>query len=297
MLIWLDGEGTTGGEGATGTEGGQQTGQQQGQQVDLSKVDLRSMLPEDLRSHASLEKFSKAQGKEFLEAIVRSNISAQSMIGANPEELVKVPTDPTKITAEDRKKFLQRVGLPVKEEAYALKPMKEAVKGFGHDEPLAKWFSSEAAKLGMFPDQAQAVYEGFVGQLQMAMQARTNELNAADKANIDGLQKEYGTQFDGEVKAARFGVQQIGGKELADRLTEVGLGTDPVLFKAFAKIGRLFAENASAGDKPNFETGKAPGAIKAEADALLRQAVQIMDTNPREAKRLNEEAQKILAGA
>lgn len=256
--------------------------------------DVRTLLPEDVRAHQSLAKFEKARGKDFIEQLVRSNISAQALIGADPNEMIKLPPA-DKVTAEQRADLLKRIGLPAKPEAWALKPLEKVVPGYEHDAPLGKWLSETASKIGIFPDQAQAIYEGFVKQAGAWQEEATNKNNATDKNNIGELQREYGKGFDVEVSAAKYGAFQLGGKEFVDKINSAGLGTDPVFFKAMAKIGKLLGEGANGGDKMDFGVNNSPAAIKTEADKLLRQAVSIMDTNPREAKRLNEEAQKIFA--
>lgn len=313
MIIWYEGEGDgTGNAGGVvagagapaagvGAAGGAPVVGDKSGAVAFeipADFDVRTILPEDVRAHASLEKFSKAKGKDFIEQIVRSNISAQALIGTDPNELVKLPPA-DKVTAEQRMDLMKRVGLPVKPEAWTLKSPEGTPKGFEADAPLGKWLQETSAKLGIFPDQMQAVYEGFVKQAGEWQTAAQTKAAGEAKTNVEGLQREYGKGFDDAIKYAGYAVKTLSGGngDLKAKLEGAGLATDPVLFKAMEKVGRLLAEGSSGGDKPDFNGGQTPSAIKAEADKLLRAAVQVMDTNPREARRLNEEAQKILAKA
>lgn len=259
--------------------------------------DFGTVLPEDLKGNKSLEKFSAHKGKAWAENVARSLVSAQGMIGADPNELVRVPVDPTKITAEDRTKFLSRLGLPKDEKAYTLKaPEKGVVEGMEPDSPMGQWFSKAAQAQGLFPDQAQALYGDYVEQMR-ANVAQQNALFAnVDKTNIETLQKELGKAFDGEVKAAAFGAKKLGGEEFVKRIGDMGLGTDPVFLKAMAKYGRAMAEGSQGGDKGDpFSTGISPAQAQAEGTRLLQEAMNIMDSNPAKARELNLKAQEVFA--
>lgn len=299
MKIWFDGETTT--TGTTGTTGTDTT--TTAAPTLAADFDFSGVLPADLKDNPALAKFSSHKGAAWAENVSRSLISAQGMIGADPNELVRVPADISKITAADRTKFMQRVGLPADEKAYTLKPLAKPIDGLGNDSPIAGWFSKAAKEQGVFPDQAQALYEGFAGQLAAQREANRNAVAANDKANVDALQKEFGKAWDGELKAAQFGITKLAevagvdGTELKAKIRDAGLGTDLVFFKAMAKFGKMTSESTGGGDKGDggFNSGLSPADANRQGTDLLRQAMAVMDTNPSEAKRLNAEAQKLFA--
>lgn len=290
--IWYDGEEASQGEQTS-----------QGGQVSVSGIpddfDFGTVLPTDLKDNASLAKFAGHKGKAWAENVARSLVSAQGMIGADPNELVRVPVDPKNITPEDRAKVMDRLGYPKDSKAYELKaPEKGAPPGLEPDGPLGKWFSEAAFKHGVFPAAAQSLYNEFVEQNRAAVAQQQNMFAAMDKANIESLQKEFGKAFDGEIKAAQFGAAKLGGNEFVQRIGDFGLGTDPVFVKAMAKYGRAMSESTGGGDKGDaFSSGRSPAVAHAEATGLLRQAMEIMDKDPGKARELNQRAQEIFASA
>lgn len=309
--LWMEGEGAgtgggvdgngsgTGGAGTgAGLLGGGGAGGGGAGAFELpADYDFRSLLPEDVRSDPSLEKFKNSKGKDFFEQIVRSNIGAQKLIGSDPNSLVKMPAA-DKITPEFRREMFGKMGLPdaaKTPEAYALKAPKEGVvKGFEPDQPLAKWLSKAAAEQGIFPDQAQALYEGFIKESGEWNKTTTAAQHAEDTSNISALQKEFGPAFDGEVAKAKFAVEKLGGKELTAKLNAAGLGTDPVLFKALSKIGDMLAEG-DGGDKGQFNTGEAPAAVMSRFDEKMQESLALIGTNPAQARKIAADAQKILS--
>lgn len=304
VKIWYDGEGGGNGGGADNGGAGGNTGNGGGNTNVTAPVfddafDVSSVLPDDLKGAKSLEKFSGFKGKSWVENVTRSLISAQGMIGADPNEIVRVPADTSKLSMEDRNKLMGRFGLPADAKAYELKAMQNPVEGFAPDAPLSKWFAQTAQKLGIFPDQAQALFEGYAGQINEALKLQQTEFAATDKRNVESLQKEFGKDFDAVLVDAKQGAQKLGGNEFIQRIGEMGLGTDPIFVKAMAKYGRVMREGGEGGDKDgaggggNYSVGQA----KAEGQRLLQEAVAIMDSNPAKARELNAKAQEWFAKA
>lgn len=304
LKLWLDGEGAGGaGDGAGAGNGGAGDGAGAGSgeaPFEFADFDVRSILPDDLKNHKSLEKFT-GKGADFIESIVRSNIAAQQMIGSDPNSLLKLPPV-DKLTTEDRVNTLKRLGLPADEKAWTLKPMEKPVKGFEPDSPLAKWLSSTARELNLFPDQTQAIYERFVDHASKGMQEEANRIAAQDDTNIQSLQKELGKAFDQTVRQAQYATKALdklvgsGDGAFGKALDAAGLGTNPLLVKALAKVGEILNENGSAGDKQDFGHERTPGQINEEAQNLIKEAALMAAENPAKARELSAKAQKILAG-
>lgn len=304
IKTWYDGEDGNAGGGEAAAAAAAAATAKGGAPTLADDFDFTSVLPDDLKADKGLEKFNTHKGKAWVEQIARSNIAAQKLVGVDPNEIMRVPADPSKMTAADRRAALERFGLPKDEKAYALKALAKPIEGFSPESPLAKWFTSTAREQGIFPDQAQAMFESFAGQLSASQAANATKIAAEEKTNVDSLQKEFGKAFEGEQKAATAGMAKIvelagvDGKEFHEKVRAAGLGTDPVFFKALAKIARLTAEGSTGGDKGDaFSSGISPGEAHRQGTELLRQAIGVMDSNPSEAKRLNAEAQKLFAQA
>lgn len=307
--IWYDGESGASNGGTTGDNGAAAAGNTGGSNVNTGNTatavvfddsfDVASVLPEDLKGAKSLEKFSAFKGKSWVENVTRSLISAQGMIGADPNEIVRVPADASKLSLEDRNKLMGRFGLPADAKAYELKPTKNTVEGFAPDAPLSKWFAQTAQKLGIFPDQAQQLFEGYAGQIGEAIKLQQTQLAATDRQNVETLQREYGKDFEELLGDARLGAQKLGGNEFVEKIGNAGLGTDPVFVKAMAQYGKVMREGTNGGDKDNSGAtgGYSNAAAKAEGQRLLQEAVSIMDSNPGKARELNAKAQEWFAKA
>lgn len=300
MLIWFDGEqtNTENTNTQTNTQNTQtQTNVEVKAPVFDDNFDFSGVIPADLKEDKTVAKFATHKGKAWVENVARSLVSAQGMIGADPNELVRLPADPTKITPQERGKVFDRLGLPKDEKAWALKPVEKPIAGFEPDGELGKWFSKAAREAGIFPDQAQGLYGQYVEQMRAAMEKQAAGFAKVDKDNIDSLQRELGQAFDDTIKASRYGAMKLGGEEFVNLIGNMGLGTDPVFVKAMAKYGKVMGEGSDGGDKPDYNNGVTPSAAKAEGDRLLREAMEIMDTNPAKARELNAKAQEYFAKA
>lgn len=296
MNTWFDGDvvdtGNVDSGVVTGTGDTGKTGNDAKPVVFDDNFDFGSVLPADLKDNPTLGKFATHKGKAWVENMTRSLVSAQGMIGADPNELVKVPVDPTKITSQERGKFFERLGLPKDEKAWQLKQVEKPVPGFEPDGELGKWFSKAARDAGIFPDQAQGLYGQYVDQMRATLEKQSAGFAKIDKDNIDGLQRELGQAFDDTIKASRYGAMKLGGEEFVKRIGDMGLGTDPVFVKAMAKYGKAMGEGTDGGDKPSYNNGVTPSAALAEGNRLLREAMDVMDTNPAKARELNAKAQE-----
>lgn len=248
---------------------------------------FREALPDDLKQHPSLQKMTN------IEHMARSYVSAQKMVGKDPDSIVELPKadDP-----DGRRAVLAKLGLPEKPEGYGeLKPPEGAPEFLKPEGPLAKGFIEAAHKLGVLPDQVSGMYEWFSGVMGEAAQAREAELNAEADENIRALQGEWGNAYDQRVAAANFAIDKLGGDELRNELDAAGLGASPVVLKALAQVGGIMAEDG-VGDGRGTGKGSSFGGVmtpdEARSKAREMQQIALNEKNPAERRRLNEEAQK-----
>lgn len=250
----------------------------------------RDALPEDLRAHESLSKIANMEG------MARSLVSAQKMIGnRNFDRMVEVPDT----TDADGVRALQmRLGLPEKAEDFKLQELKDAPETMGLDKPLAKAFTETAHKLGILPGQAQGLFQWFSDQTAAALAQQDTDFEAEDTERELALKAEWGAAFHQNSAAADFAVEKLGGQKLRDILNDAGVGLEPVVLNALVKVGRMLAEDRVGSDgQPDFKFGDTPepNAARAKARELQKQAINTDDVFER--RRLNAEAQKILATA
>jgi hypothetical protein len=250
--------------------------------------DYRSVLPPELKESPSAKKYAN------IEELVRGFDNAQQFLGRPAEHLVELPPN---APPEAQRAALEKMGLPKDIGGYTLdqKAVGESIK---LDAPGMKTLTEAAFKAGVLPKQLEGLLGTFNGMIE---QGRNEMAQAEIKRNADNiaaLKNELGEAFDGDVAAANFAVQKLGGKELMESINKAGLGTDAALLKALTKVGKILAEDEGGGDKPNdFGGGMTPDAAKAEGQRLLKEAIDVQATDPLKARELNKKAQEFFARA
>lgn len=70
--------------------------------------------------------------------------------------------------------------------------------------------------------------------------------------NVKAIQKEWGHEFDGNLKVAQRGLARVFGPEGKALLDETGLGSHPAFLKAFLTVGKMVQEDTPpVGGSPN----------------------------------------------
>lgn len=105
---------------------------------------------------------------------------------------------------------------------------------------LTKWFQNQAKANGLSKDQAQAVYNGWMALQDQALYAGRKAREEAQNQLKTEWQKDYAANLALAGKA----VQQVGGQDLADLLGKSGLSGDPVMIRAWNRIGAMLSEDA-----------------------------------------------------
>jgi hypothetical protein len=119
-----------------------------------------------------------------------------------------------------------------------------------------------AHDLGLTPQQAAGLAERMA---KATAEGRGVERSEAEAA----LRKDWGDKFEAQLGYANRAIAQFGGPELVAALTEAGLGNDPRLARAFAKIGAAMAEDAPAGMGGAPVGIRTPEAIRAEINEIM----------------------------
>lgn len=81
------------------------------------------------------------------------------------------------------------------------------------------------------------------------------------KANTDAIRKEWGAEFEGNLKVAQRAIGRFAPPELKSLLDETGMGNHPAFLKAFLQIGKMIQE-----DTP--PTGQQPSGRKSNEDVF-----------------------------
>lgn len=240
-------------------------------------------LAEDIRADMNLTKYGS------VEEFARGHLATVKKLGVPADRLLEMPTEDN---AEGRVAVLRKLGASEDAAAYALKAVDGVDEALSPEGALAKMFSAAAHKHALLPGQAQSVYADLAQELHKTLAAQGDADALAGQEGVAALKQEWGAAYDQNVAAARFGVEQIGGKELAERFDHYGLENDPVFARAMHKVGLLLSEDG-AGDtnQPGtFRAIMAPAEAQAKGAELLRQANRTSDIG--EKRRLNVEASR-----
>ena len=272
------GAGGAGDAGATGGNGG-------GEGFKLpDNWDYRTALPENLRTGVAAKYANLAD-------LVTGAENAQKLIGKPIDRLVEIPPN---ADAETRRGVLSKLGLPEKLDDYKVTAPKKGGDFVDVSKPAFAKLREAAHGLGILPDQLQGLVEVIGESTQAGYDATVAAGNEKHANNIKALQTELGETFDKVVADANLGIMRIGGQELIDALNGAQMGTDPVVLKAFAKVGAMLAEDGGGGDKDGGGDGPlSPSALRGQANDLIQKAIETK--NPMERKKYQEEAAKLFA--
>jgi hypothetical protein len=155
---------------------------------------------------------------------------------------------------EDIKDFLEKQGIPMKPEDYALKA--DAIKVPNADK-FVEGLAAALHKKGLSKDQATGVYEIITGILKAGETAQVQASQAQDEAFKTGFLALYGgdeAKANTGIKLAEnFMAKRLGSKEAIQALAARGALKDPAVVQAFANLEeRVFTD-------PKFIVGKGGG--------------------------------------
>jgi len=198
--------------------------------------DWRTSLPEEIRSHASLDSI------EDVDALAKSYVHAQSMIGAD-----KIVVPGKWATDDDWSAVYDKLGRPADADGYELE-LAEPPDGAQQDGEMLNWFRATAHANGLTPRQAQ----GLLAEYTQFTQGRQESATGADEeqqANAEQeLRREWGEAYDNRISVAKDVLKQFGSNELADTATTSGntlFGNDPNVIRMLHKVGSYINERVS----------------------------------------------------
>jgi hypothetical protein len=251
-------------------------------------ADYRESLPEDLKTNETLAKY-----KDPVSAF-RALVSAQGLIGRNPDDLMEVPSD---VNLEALQKVGQRLGVPEKFEDYQMELPKEFLEKIDpkfHEGQMIDLFRQSAHAAGVHPAQAAAVAQPILAMMAETEAQEMAKIEEQDTANEEALKVAWGEAFGQNKAAAEFAINKLGGNELLEVINGSDIATNPALIKALSQAGKLLAEDNTDGAGVNsFNTTLSPDEARAKANELMIRSQAAFDANNvSEGNRLNQESLK-----
>ena len=224
--------GTGASSGAAGGQGGMGTG------AAGTQTSWRDTLPDDLKSDATLNKYSDIPN------LAKAHIELQKLIGQ--KGIIKPGKE---ASPEQIKAFREALGIPSDPSKY---DMGEFDKSITMPPETLEWARKMGAEHGIEPAALKAVMSDYMKQEALLESAQEKAVQAEIAEGFKGLRSEWGEAFNQNLTRANFAAQKLGGQGLIDRLKEFGADNDPVIIKAFAEAAKLYGEDrlreAGAGD-------------------------------------------------
>lgn len=217
-------------------------------------------LPEDIRGEAAFRDIKDLPG------LAKSYFNATKLIGARPEDVIRLPTNPD--DAEAWSAVHARLGRPESPDKYGFTPPK-LPEGVAIDEKLQTGFAGMAHKAGLTTKQASALYDWYNGAFGEHYTANAAATAAKEDAAIGALKTEWGAAFDQNLELAKGALAHYGDKALADELVATRQGNNPALLKLFAKLGSQLSEDGVIGKASGGGAGAlSPAEAKQQINGL-----------------------------
>ena len=191
----------------------------------------KEIISEEYRSNPNIEKFTE------IDALAKSYINAVSMIGSD-----KIPVPTNSSTEEQWNEIYSKLGRPESPDKYQL-DIKSEVASINED--AIKSFADIAHKTGLNNKQAQAILEYYKNNVEAETQQSKINTETFQAQSEQLLRKEWGSNFDANIKKAGALAKANMNPELLDMSLQDGtrLGDHPEIIKGFANIANLLSED------------------------------------------------------
>lgn len=209
--------------------------------------DWRTTLPEDLRDHEGLKKYSS------VESLAKGYINAASMLGR--DKLVMPKSD------DEWGDFYNQIGRPEDPNGYEFEKI-DLPEGTPIDEAALEEFKQVAHKTGLTAKQANELQKWYMEQTGQQFEGMIRGAEDEMAEAQTQLRSEWGNAYDKNLNQAMRAIREFGGDELVAELDSTGLGNNVQLVKAFAQAGeKIMGDTALEG---GMEGTRTPAQLKAE---------------------------------
>tara|TARA_Y100000593_G_scaffold181_1_gene394 strand:+ start:150 stop:1076 length:927 start_codon:yes stop_codon:yes gene_type:complete len=251
---------------------------QEAPQEDTSSGTWRESLPEDLREAGSLKDIPD------IPTLAKAYTDAQSYIGRS----IRIPGEdagedawsdfaekifeidgidfvPTEESSEEEwGEFYNRLGRPEDATGYNIDRAEDTVENPEVEAAILEL----AHSLGLNNTQA----SGLINWMNQGSFQAQEQFESSQAESLSSLKDEWGQAFDSKLKDAKAALQIYGDENLVNELNATGLGNNVQLIKAFAEIGKGFAED------PAIDAGGTKSMGMTPTEALAQ--IQEIQANP-----------------
>ncbi len=274
MRSEMGGDGDSGGSGGDGGDGGGSGGDGGGE----TPTTIGGFLADnELSKEPSLANYLEGD----VAGLAKGYVSAQKLIGADPNHVLKLPTGTGDEHKEAWGEVFNRLGRPAEADGYEMpKEIADKREDLQISDELVGNFNKIAHDLGLTPQQYAGVMQFYGGMAEAGIAGATEATEAAETARQEALDKfktELGDQYEANLGLAKQGLNAMGddSDEFKAMLDDTGLGDNPAVIKLFAKVGELLQEDTGSNDTTNSSKGfggMTPDSAKAEITRLQSDA-------------------------
>ena len=215
--------------------------------------DWRSLLPDELKNDATLQNFKD------VESLAKTVVHQQKVLGSR----IPIPK-----TDEEKSELYTKLGRPESGEAYDFTIPDTHKSHFNEDQ--VKEFRNVAHQIGLNNEQTKALIDFQVKSVDHEIQRQSTNLTVTKQATEDTLKKEWGYDYDKQVRNAQRALQVYGNEEL-NELMNGEAGNIPAVIKLFAKLGSEVTEDM-AKNTQNNSLATSPLDAQSEIDNIFSDA-------------------------
>jgi hypothetical protein len=218
-----------------------------------AEANWKDALPEEVREDPSMEAI------QTVDNLAKSYVNAQKMIGTDK---IMVPN---KYAEENEwNDVFKKLGLPEKPDDYDI----NFTETEDFDKDFFSNFKNAAHGAGILPKQAQKLFDWYTETNTQLINDYQTQREVTEKQATDNLKSEWGSAYDSKLKAAQAAVNHYGDDGLTSFLDETGLGNNPNLIKAFAKMGESLSEDSFTDGNSN-KFGITPQDAQAQINSIM----------------------------
>lgn len=213
---------------------------------------------------------TKDDPAEVMPLLVKGHRSAEQRLGKGIDAIMDRPAKDQKI-GEWLRANAATLGLPDKEDGYAVQPPRDWPKDLPWDADFEARARKIAFEQGVPPDLHKAYVELYAGKMKGLHDAVTQDLAVARDKMMGELRSEWGDQTDARITLAKQGLQAVA--------TQAGLGSEQLdsviqllsektgdagVLKLFATLGGMMSEDSLKGGGRGGALAMTPAEARAE---------------------------------
>ncbi len=214
-------------------------------------TDWKSSLPQELQSDPTLANFKD------VESLAKTVVHQQKVLGSR----IPIPKND-----EEKAELYTKLGRPEEASGYEVQIPETHAQYF--EENQVTEFKEVAHKIGLNNEQVNALIDYQVNNIENAAQYQAAELNSGREEAQTTLQKEWGVEYDKNLRAAHRALQVYGNEEVQEAVNGE-LGNNPAFIKMLANIGSEVTEDMAQNTSNNNVAVSVLDA-KAEIESIMQ---------------------------